>query len=68
MRVAALPETLIWDHVSGKPRRVRGLRVVTYDTGRVVAFIVVGKTHEWPMFLDLDKFRETNPNVTLKEE
>jgi hypothetical protein len=60
--------TTIWDHVSGKQRRVRDLRVVTYETGRVVTFVVLGRTHEWPMFLDLDKFREMNPSVDLKEE
>lgn len=59
--------TTIWDPTAGRTREVKDIRIVLYDSGAVVEFIVVGRTHEWPMFIALDKFREVNPNVTLTE-
>ena len=58
---------VIWDPVAGKVRNVKDVRVSTYETGQVVEFTVIGAHREWPMFVPLDKFRETNPGVSLKE-
>jgi hypothetical protein len=59
--------TTIWDPIAGKTRLVRNLHVVLYDSGAVVEFQVVGENREWPMFLPLDKFRDMNPSIVLKE-
>ena len=57
----------IWDPVSGKLRNVKDLRVVSYDSGQVVEFTVIGASREWPMFVSIDIFKETNPSVDLKD-
>lgn len=59
--------TKIWDSTSGKVRLVRDLLLVLYESGSVVQFIVIGNQREWPMFIPLDKFRETNPDVKVEE-
>jgi hypothetical protein len=58
--------TEIWDATSGKRRMVRDLRVVLYESGSVVQFVVMGKQREWDMFIPLAKFRETNPDVNVE--
>ena len=58
--------TEIWDATAGKRRMVKDLRVVLYESGTVVQFVVVGKQREWDMFIPLAKFRETNPDVNVE--
>lgn len=58
---------VIWDPVSGKVRNVKDVRISTYDSGQVVEFTVIGANRDWPMFVPIEKFKETNPGVDIKD-
>lgn len=56
----------IFDPQSNCHREVRDLHIAAYESGQVAEFTVIGKQHEWKLFIPLEEFKQANPGVTIQ--
>ena len=55
----------IFDPTLRKWRDVMDIHIASYDSGRVAQMTVIGRAHNWCLFIPLRDFNEANPEIAL---